>query len=120
MTWKAQFREALHPSRAIEVEDEREFPRHRGDYRAAAVLVPITDRSEPGVIPTQRPDWLRSHAGQVAFPGGMQDATDTSLIHTALREAQEEVGIQPEQVQIIGVLPPVTSSRSAAPSRGAG
>jgi 8-oxo-dGTP pyrophosphatase MutT (NUDIX family) len=83
MTWKAQFREALHPSRAIEVEDEREFPRHRGDYRAAAVLVPITDRSEPGVILTQRPDWLRSHAGQVAFPGGKIDETDENAVAAA-------------------------------------
>ena len=70
MSWKKQFIDALHPSRAIEIEDERAYPRHSGDYRHAAVLVPITDRPDPGVILTRRPAWLRSHAGQVAFPGG--------------------------------------------------
>ncbi|MGO4612114.1 NUDIX domain-containing protein, partial [Variovorax sp. 2RAF20] len=52
----------------------------------------------------------RKHAGQVAFPGGMQDDTDASLIATALREAQEEVGIEPHQVEVLGALPAVTSS----------
>ena len=102
MTWKAQFREALHPSRAIEVEDEREFPRHRGDYRAAAVLVPITDRREPGVILTQRPDWLRSHAGQVAFPGGKIDETDENAVAAALREAEEEIALPRHLVEVLG------------------
>jgi 8-oxo-dGTP pyrophosphatase MutT (NUDIX family) len=82
--------------------------------RRAAVLVPVIDGVEPGLLLTRRSSHLRKHAGQVAFPGGMQDATDHSLIHTALREAQEEVGIAPESVQIIGVLPPVTSSTGFA------
>ncbi len=82
--------------------------------RRAAVLVPVIDSAQPGLLLTRRSAQLRKHAGQVAFPGGMQDATDTSLIHTALREAQEEVGIDPQQVQVIGVLPPVTSSTGFA------
>ena len=53
MSWKKQFIDALHPSRAIEIEDERAYPRHSGDYRHAAVLVPITDRPDPGVILTR-------------------------------------------------------------------
>lgn len=82
--------------------------------RRAAVLVPVIDDAEPGLLLTRRSSQLRKHAGQVAFPGGMQDASDDSLIHTALREAQEEVGIQPEQVQVVGVLPAVTSSTGFA------
>lgn len=78
--------------------------------RHAAVLVPVVARAEPGLLLTQRSHALRKHAGQVAFPGGMQDATDASLIATALREAQEEVGLDPQQVEVLGALPAVTSS----------
>lgn len=102
MNWKTAYREALHPSRAIEVEDERAFPRQVGAYRAAAVLVPITDRSEPGVILTRRPDWLRSHAGQVAFPGGKVDDTDTDAVAAALREAEEEIALPRHLVDVLG------------------
>ncbi|MBK6147164.1 CoA pyrophosphatase, partial [Klebsiella pneumoniae] len=58
---------------------------------------------------TQRSPLLRKHAGQVAFPGGAVDNTDATLIAAALREAQEEVAIPPEAVEVIGVLPPVDS-----------
>lgn len=77
--------------------------------RQAAVLVPIVRRPEPGLLLTQRSARLRKHPGQVAFPGGAVDSTDASLIAAALREAQEEVAIPPECVDIIGVLPPVDS-----------
>jgi len=102
MSWKKQFIDALHPSRAIEIEDERAYPRHSGDYRHAAVLVPITDRPEPGVILTRRPAWLRSHAGQVAFPGGKVDPEDESAIIAALREAEEEIALPRHHVEILG------------------
>ena len=59
--------------------------------RQAAVLVPVVRREQPGLLLTQRSPRLRKHAGQVAFPGGAVDDTDTSLIAAALREAQEEV-----------------------------
>ncbi|WP_338556331.1 CoA pyrophosphatase [Erwinia sp. E_sp_B04_7] len=78
--------------------------------RRAAVLVTIVDRPRPTLLLTRRAATLRKHAGQVAFPGGMMDEEDGSLIVTALREAQEEVAIPPEQVRVIGVLPAVTSS----------
>lgn len=68
----------------------------------AAVLVAITDRPEPGLILTQRSDKLRKHAGQVAFPGGRVDDSDTDEIAGALREAQEEIGLAPHLVEIIG------------------
>ncbi len=78
--------------------------------RRAAVLVPVVDRPRPTLLLTRRAAALRKHAGQVAFPGGMMDADDGSLIVTALREAQEEVAISPASVRVVGVLPPVTSS----------
>ncbi|QZY96567.1 CoA pyrophosphatase [Pantoea dispersa] len=84
--------------------------------RRAAVLVPVIDGDQPELLLTRRSALLRKHAGQVAFPGGMMDATDDSLIATALREAQEEVGIAPQQVRVVGVLPPVTSSTGFAVS----
>lgn len=80
-----------------------------GNQRQAAVLVPIVRRPQPGLLLTQRSIMLRKHAGQVAFPGGAVDDTDGSLIAAALREAQEEVAIPPESVEVIGTLPPVDS-----------
>lgn len=69
----------------------------------AAVLIAITNRTEPGVILTQRPTTMRKHAGQVAFPGGRVDESDASLIAAALREAEEEVAMPAGEVSIIGV-----------------
>ena len=69
---------------------------------AAAVLIAITDRPEPGVILTQRTDTLRRHAGQVAFPGGRIDPEDADAIAAALREAEEEIALPVHAVQVIG------------------
>jgi 8-oxo-dGTP pyrophosphatase MutT (NUDIX family) len=102
MSWRHRIYQALDPALDIEIEDER----YLGDtvqHRAAAVLIPITDRAEPGVILTQRPTWLRSHAGQVAFPGGKVDDSDENSIFAALREAEEELNIPPARVEVIGV-----------------
>jgi len=77
--------------------------------RRAAVLVPVVRRPEPGLLLTKRASHMRKHAGQVAFPGGAVDSSDASLIAAALREAQEEVAIPPEAVEVIGILPPVDS-----------
>ena len=79
------------------------------NLRQAAVLIPIVNRPQPTLLLTQRSSHLRKHAGQVAFPGGAADATDDSLIATALREAQEEIALPPESVHIIGQLPAVDS-----------
>ncbi|MCU6669872.1 CoA pyrophosphatase [Enterobacteriaceae bacterium H4N4] len=79
------------------------------NQRQAAVLIPVVRREQPGLLLTRRSSQMRKHAGQVAFPGGAVDSTDASLIAAALREAQEEVAIPPEKVEVIGVLPPVDS-----------
>ncbi|QGP78279.1 CoA pyrophosphatase [Sphingobium sp. CAP-1] len=68
----------------------------------AAVLVAITDRPEPGLILTERASSLRKHAGQIAFPGGRVDPEDADEIAGALREAQEEIALPPQAVQVIG------------------
>lgn len=72
----------------------------------AAVLVPIVLRgSGPTVLLTQRTAHLSTHSGQIAFPGGKVDEEDASMQATALREAQEEIGLDPSHVQVIGELP---------------
>ncbi len=75
---------------------------HGRDPVPAAVLIAVTDRPQPGVILTQRPDTMRKHAGQVAFPGGRVDADDADMIAAALREAEEEIALAPHHVSIIG------------------
>ena len=71
----------------------------------ASVLIAIVQRPEPTVLLTQRTTHLSTHSGQIAFPGGKQDAGDVDFRATALREAREEVGLQSEFVQVIGSLP---------------
>ena len=71
----------------------------------AAVLIAVTDRPEPGVILTVRRDHLRTHAGQVAFPGGRIDPGEDAVA-AALREAQEEIALDPSQVEVMGTLAP--------------
>jgi 8-oxo-dGTP pyrophosphatase MutT (NUDIX family) len=72
-----------------------------GDPLLAAVLVAITDRLEPGLILTVRREHMRKHAGQIAFPGGRIDQGETP-IRAALREAYEELSLDPGLVQILG------------------
>jgi 8-oxo-dGTP pyrophosphatase MutT (NUDIX family) len=72
--------------------------------RPAAVLVPVVARAEPMVLLTQRTPELPSHAGQIAFPGGKIDPTDDSPLAAALREADEEIGLDAKFVDPIGYL----------------
>lgn len=74
--------------------------------RPAAVLIAVQNTAiGPQVILTQRASSLKHHAGQVAFPGGKRDDTDANLVETALREAEEEIGLRAENVQILGCMP---------------
>ena len=72
--------------------------------RPAAVLVPVVERPEQGVLLTLRTPDLKSHSGQIAFPGGKIDATDESPLAAALREANEEIGLDTKFVEPIGYL----------------
>ena len=69
----------------------------------AAVLIAITDRSEPGVILTVRREHMRTHAGQIAFPGGRLDPGENAT-QAALREAHEEILLDPAQVELVGTI----------------
>ena len=74
--------------------------------KPAAVLVLLFEQADGyHFVLTQRTAHLHDHAGQISFPGGRKDETDADLIATALREAQEEIGINPTAVEIIGTLP---------------
>jgi 8-oxo-dGTP pyrophosphatase MutT (NUDIX family) len=78
----------------------------RNDYRDAAVLIPVIDRAPLSVLFTLRTPRLTAHAGQVSFPGGKIDATDASAAEAALREAHEEIGLDPASVTVIGEMAP--------------
>lgn len=75
----------------------------------AAVLVPLTRSDDPELVLTLRASGLSTHGGEVAFPGGRRDAGDPDLAFTALREAEEEVGLPPGLVEMIGPLSPLVS-----------
>ncbi len=72
--------------------------------RPAAVLVPVVDHPEPTVLLTQRAQHLPDHAGQISFPGGKIDKGDASPLASALREAEEEIGLDRQFVEPIGYL----------------
>jgi 8-oxo-dGTP pyrophosphatase MutT (NUDIX family) len=81
----------------------------RGDTDAA-VLVPLFGwPEEPGIVFTERRADLRRHAGEISFPGGRQDESDADLTATALREAEEEIALEPATVVLSGALPPVST-----------
>lgn len=72
----------------------------------AAVLVPLIERPEGlSVLLTQRATHLKNHAGQISFPGGRMEAADATVVETALRETEEEIGLRRELVTVAGFLP---------------
>lgn len=102
---RARFRAP--PAWQPEVSTERRFT-DRVPARAS-VLVPIVMRERPMVLLTERTTHLSTHSGQVAFPGGRRDDTDTDEAHTALREAHEEIGLAADLVEVVGQLPTYTT-----------
>lgn len=89
----------------------------RGDSAGARTALPggygTLDLSDVSILLTERAHTLRSHAGQVSFPGGRAEPQDPDLVSTALRETHEEVGVEPETVEIAGVLPALNLAVSA-------
>jgi 8-oxo-dGTP pyrophosphatase MutT (NUDIX family) len=82
--------------------------RHYPSARNASVLIGLFDESnETYMAFIRRASTLRAHSGEIAFPGGAADVRDVSPIVTALREAQEEIGLDPSRVEVLGILPPV-------------
>lgn len=86
-------------ARDMELHDEAGFA--HADLRPAAVLAAMTEHDRPGFLLIHRPSNMRSHPGQVAFPGGKIDPGETAT-EAALREAHEELGIDPRDVTVIG------------------
>jgi 8-oxo-dGTP pyrophosphatase MutT (NUDIX family) len=92
----------LTPAEAISMEA-------RGGTDAAVLVVLYGWPEDPGLVFTKRRADLRRHAGEISFPGGRQDPGDADLVATALREAQEEIGLDPAAVELSGALPPVST-----------
>ncbi len=92
---------------AARVEPELLAAWYRMPLRPAAVLVPLSERDggDLHLLLTERTHTVRDHPGQVAFPGGMEEAEDADLLATALRESEEEIGLRPDQVEVVGYLP---------------
>lgn len=97
----------------IEYGDHRWNPEHprlqdlwKLEMRDAAVLIPVVDRGDGAtLILTRRNEALRAHSGQVSFPGGRIDKTDPDAVFAALRETDEEIGIRPDEIEVIGQMP---------------
>ncbi len=113
---RAKLKETRLPEDPLAV-DTREFERRlpvplltrlTGALTPAAVLIPIVERHDSlDVLLTVRSPGLRDHAGQISFPGGRVEPGDPDLTATALREAEEEVGIRPAEVDVAGYLQPM-------------
>jgi 8-oxo-dGTP pyrophosphatase MutT (NUDIX family) len=76
------------------------------DGTPAAVLVPVLDLPRPSLLFTVRSQDVRDHKGEISFPGGVRHPEDPNLVTTALRETEEELGISPDRVEVVGALPP--------------
>ena len=93
-------RNALLP---IEISDDTDQVKREGQ-RKAAILFPLVMRDSWHVILTQRPETMPSHPGQIAFPGGKAERGET-IARTALRETEEEIGVKPTDIELLGRLP---------------
>jgi len=98
---------AAPPAWQPEIQVERRFTDRQPAQ--ASVLVPVVMREQPTILLTERTVHLTTHQGQVAFPGGKRDATDVDAADTALREAQEEIGLERWRTEVIGAMPTYTT-----------
>jgi 8-oxo-dGTP pyrophosphatase MutT (NUDIX family) len=106
MTLADRLRDALelgHQASPILIPGDPHDDEAEGPITPAAVLVPIVDRPEPTVILTERPKTMRKHPGQISFPGGRIDPEDEGPIAAALREAEEEIELPRDAVEVIGI-----------------
>lgn len=112
---KKQKTEGYIPSAAFLKRILRHYDPLHGDasdtIRKAAVLVPVVlHENGPSILFTKRTDHLKSHAGQVSFPGGKAEPQDKNAVDTALRETEEEVGVSRERIEVIGRLDTCTTA----------
>jgi 8-oxo-dGTP pyrophosphatase MutT (NUDIX family) len=99
-------RVAAPPAWQPELTGDDKLPMLAAPPRPASVLIPLVVRGgDVSVLLTRRTSHLHDHAGQISFPGGRQDDGDADPIATALRESQEEIGLDPELVDVIGTMP---------------
>ena len=82
-----------------------------GEYRLASILVVIYG-DDPVVLMTEKPKHMKFHAGEISFPGGKLDSSDSNLLDTALRETREEIGLSISKEQVVGQLDPVVTLNS--------
>ncbi|HJV62647.1 MAG TPA: CoA pyrophosphatase [Albitalea sp.] len=95
------------PVWAPEIAVERRFTEREPTH--ASVLVPLVQRDEVTVLLTQRTEDLTDHPGQISFPGGRAEPEDVDAIATALREAEEEIGLHARHIEVLGSLPTYTT-----------
>jgi 8-oxo-dGTP pyrophosphatase MutT (NUDIX family) len=91
----------------VETKLRNYHPQHiqgEGVKNSAVMILFINKQNIPHLIFTKRTEWVETHKGQISFPGGMRDAVDVDLFQTARRETFEEIGIRPEQIQLLGQL----------------
>ena len=99
-----QYLEPIQRAEVLKDTYEKQYP----SARNASVLVALFDENnETHISFIRRASTLRAHSGEIAFPGGAADVSDISPIVTALREAQEEIGLAPSRVEVLGIMPPV-------------
>ena len=84
---------------------------HYGTNKLASILVVIYG-ADPIILMTEKPKHMKFHAGEISFPGGKFDPTDSDLLETALRETREEIGLRISKSQVIGQLEPVVTLNS--------
>ena len=102
---RAAFDNGRHHDPVLLEQDDGDYARLAGEPTvSAAVLVALVDRPEPTVLLILRPETMRKHAGQIAFPGGRVDPEDDGVIDAALREAEEEIGLLRGHVTVIATV----------------